>query len=229
MPPTSVRTAWRARACIRTPPSAGSDSTAVRCCRSVSTSRYRPSSSRRGSSVRPIRGPTRAGELVAQPRQRGVDILATSGERLVHDLDIPGAGDLSAGGSRSLNLRATSGGEAGSATRPTWIGFIARMYPLRAASAAHAEHLPDRRAGTHLAPASHTRSASLLIGLPQRYPCPAGQPSSCSMSRCACVSIPSAMAGMSSSRQRAITLAQIVRSIPPRRLRRRRTDRSSPS
>ena len=53
MPSTSRRTARRVRVCTRNPPSAGSESTAVRRCGSVSTRRYWPPSSRRGSSVSP--------------------------------------------------------------------------------------------------------------------------------------------------------------------------------
>ena len=43
MPLTKVRTARRARARSRSPPSAGSDRIAVRCCESVLTSKCRPS------------------------------------------------------------------------------------------------------------------------------------------------------------------------------------------
>ena len=66
--------------------------------------------------------------LVPQPPDRGVDVLGTDRERLAHDLDVPGVATSPPGGSRSLIRRAISVGEAGSATRPTWIGFIPANY-----------------------------------------------------------------------------------------------------
>ena len=130
MPLTSARTAWRVRACIRSPPSAGSDSTAVRRCGSVSISRYRPSSSRSGSSVRPT---TRSHSCCRAWSPSRATAVSTSSQPVVNGSLTTSTSQASRssppGGSRSLIRRAISVGEAGSATRPTWIGFIARHVP----------------------------------------------------------------------------------------------------
>ena len=129
-PPTSSRTAWRVRVCIRTPPSAGSDSTALRRCGSARISRYRPSWSRSGSSVRPT---TRSHSCWSAWSPSRPNAVSTSSQPMVNgslttSMSQPSRASQP-GRSRLLIRRAIAVGLAGSATRPMWIGFISAKYP----------------------------------------------------------------------------------------------------
>ncbi len=155
MPLTSERTARRARECIRSPPSAGSDKTAVRCSGSVWTSRCRPSWSWSGSSVRPTTRSQSCSRARACSRPTAIP---TSSEPVVNGslTTVMSQASPWSGGSRSDIRRAIAVGEAGSATSPTRIGSTWVRYPPR----------PQKTPGRAT---RHTTSVPVPCPLPQPW------------------------------------------------------------
>ena len=125
---TSERTARRVRVCMRSPPNAGSDKTAVRRSGSVSTSRCRPSRSWSGSSVRP----TTRSQFCSRARCCSrPTAFWTSSEPVVNGslTTVMSQAAPPSTGRRSVRPRAISVGAAGSATSPTRSGSMRCGYP----------------------------------------------------------------------------------------------------